>query len=311
MKRKLIKQGGGGCTVYLPKKWVDSKGLSAGSDVEIKETGTYLVIDSPNETKKEMTIQLDDSNRKDITTLLTHAYRQGFDKVIFKNAAADEVNCIKKDCSALLLGFEVSESSKGQCVVESMSEPAGEKYEVLLRRVFFIIREAIEIMEQEFKSKKYTKQHEIEDLRKQLDKYVLFCRRTISKEKMEITNPLLEWELLTFLMHIMHSLHYTYKFASDNNAGREKNNTDYFSGAAGYFNLLYDAYYNKDISKVHEINRQKKDVVLSKPYLAMIKTSSKDAIAASYTRETYRLIQIASSPILGTILQDKLEKQKK
>ena len=36
MKRKLIKQGGGGgLTIYLPKKWIDENKLEQSNEIEI------------------------------------------------------------------------------------------------------------------------------------------------------------------------------------------------------------------------------------------------------------------------------------
>ena len=75
MKRKLIKQGGGGYTIYLPKKWVDKKGLKEGNQVDVQETETSLIIGSPVKGKKEISIEITEENRTNIRNILTHIYR--------------------------------------------------------------------------------------------------------------------------------------------------------------------------------------------------------------------------------------------
>ena len=46
MKRKLIKQGLGGYTIYLPKKWVEEFGLKGSSEVNVDRWDSNLVISS-------------------------------------------------------------------------------------------------------------------------------------------------------------------------------------------------------------------------------------------------------------------------
>ena len=47
MRRKLIKQGGFGLTIYLPKHWTDEKELQAGQEVEVNrfESMYFLKLD--------------------------------------------------------------------------------------------------------------------------------------------------------------------------------------------------------------------------------------------------------------------------
>ena len=54
MKRKLIKQGSGGLTLCVPKKWVDVNKLEAGDEVEVVEEKGNLLMSS---SKIEKTIK--------------------------------------------------------------------------------------------------------------------------------------------------------------------------------------------------------------------------------------------------------------
>jgi len=301
MNRKLIKQGGGGFTIYLPKKWIDHKGLKAGDPVDVKEAGTLLTIDAPSQEKKEVTIELDQNNRKELKNMLTHIYRQGADTIIINNTDQDIMNQLK-GYATLLLGFEITETGK-QCRLENISEPTQEKHEILVRRIFLIIKETHQLIADDFKEGLFKSAKAIEDLREQQDKYVLFCRRVLTKQKIETTHPELEWELLTFLMHIEHAYAYLYGYAAKNKVKKDEKINSLLKSLGEYFQLFYDAYYQKDISKVHEINKLKSEYQFGRCYEYLSGAKGKEAVIFSLIRELFRLIQIGTSPILSAYFE--------
>ena len=52
MKRKLIKQGAGGLTLCIPKKWTEKANLKAGDEINLTEDENSLKI-FPGEKKIE------------------------------------------------------------------------------------------------------------------------------------------------------------------------------------------------------------------------------------------------------------------
>ena len=176
MKRKLIKQGLGGCTIYLPKKWIDKKGLKQGDEIDIIETETALVIGSPIKKKKEISLEITNENKHDLKHMITHAYRKGFNAITINNINSILLNEIEKITKDLLLGFELTEKSNKQCKIENISEPSDEKYDVLLRRIFLIIKETQNVILTDFENNKFQNFNEIEELRNQQDKFIIFCK---------------------------------------------------------------------------------------------------------------------------------------
>ena len=136
--------------------------------------------------------------------LLTHTYRGGADKLTFNNVTPADVKSIKQYAERLLLGFEVTDVKDNTLILENISEPTEERYEALFRRIFLIIKETHTLLEESARTGTYDSLSEVEILRDQQDKFILFCKRTLMKERKEI-NPSIEWELLTWLMHINHS----------------------------------------------------------------------------------------------------------
>ena len=306
MKRKLIRQGGGGYTLYLPKKWVESKGLKAGEDVEIKETGTALIIDSSTVTKKQITLKLTDDYKSNIRNILTHIYRRGFDKIILQNTDEKIMESIKTYTKDLLLGFELTESEKERCVIENISEPSEEKYPVLIKRIYLILKETHRTIADDFKKGEYTNVKTIEEYKIQLDKFMLFCKRTLTKEKYQTDHPITDWELLSLLMHIEHAYYYMYAYASKNKIKVGKNTIDLFENLQEYLELHYNAYYKKDIKYINKINSLKKDFQFGKCYELIEKSKGKETNILMHIRELFRTIQLGISPVLSEYFEETL-----
>jgi hypothetical protein len=143
---------------------------------------------------------------------------------------------------------------------------------------------------------------ENEELRNQLDKFILFCRRMLIKEKYE-KNITIEWELLTFLTHIGHSYYYFYKYTQENKVKLNKKNLELLESLKEYFNLFEDSYYNNNIDSINKINKLKSKYQFGECIKLLEKSKGKETVALSYTREIFRIIQIGTSPILSKILE--------
>jgi len=139
---------------------------------------------------------------------------------------------------------------------------------------------------------------EIEDLRNQLDRHVIFCRRIISGQ---YGNDVLRWELLTFLMHIQHAYYYMYKYIVEKGLRADSQLMQLLKDAENYFLLLYEGYFKKKEEDVHKIQRLK-DKYQFGLCLNLI-NKSENHVVHSYLREIFRLIQLGTSPVLALILE--------
>ena len=162
-----------------------------------------------------------------------------------------------------------------------------------------ITKEQHKIILEDFKKNKFENIKEIEDTKNQQDRLILFCRRLLEKENLEYAT--LEWEFLTFLMHINHSYYYLYKYANENKIKLEKTVFESLDELEEYFSLFEDAYEKKNISSAHRINNLKLKHHFGKS-LKLIEKSDNPVIH-TYIREIFRLIQIGTSPVIGLILE--------
>jgi len=199
------------------------------------------------------------------------------------------------------LGFEITEKSARSCVVENISEPTEEKYEVMLKKIFFINNEMIEVILNDFENGDFKNSGEIDEMKKLQDKLILFCRRLVIADKYD-KHQVLSWELLTFLMHISHSLSYFYSYAEKHKIKKDNGLIKMLKALGEYFELYRAAFYQEDIRSVHRINTLKKKYQFGQCLDMIERAHGKRAVAYCYLKDVFRLIQIGTSPILSKVI---------
>lgn len=295
--------------ISLPSKWIKENKLGKGSEIDLEEENNKIVIGTKTRKKGEIVIEINKENEKDIKNILTHIYRNGFDKIIINGIIKEASREIRETVNDLLLGFEVTEISKDTTIIENISEPTEQKYEIILSKLFKIIEETQEIIISSFKENNFKSQEDIEDLRKQHDRFILFCRRLLNKGNTG-KNSLIHWELLTFLMHIEHSYFYLYSYLSKNKMKKNEKIIKLMQEAKEYFLMYKHSYYDKDIKLIHKINDLKKEYYLEKLPSLIEKSNGKETVALAYIREIFRFIQIGTSPILNELFENQSASEK-
>lgn len=304
MKRKLVKQGAATMMISLPSKWIKENNLDKGDEINLYEKGKELIITSNlnDKEKKELSIDITQDNKQDIKNILTHAYRKGINKIILKGNNKGLLKEINFIVTNLLLGFEVTETASDKIILENLSEPSGAKYDVILKKIFQIIEGTQKRIIEDFETGKFNNLDEQKEFLNQQDRFILFCRRLLSKG-LTGKDSILEWELLTFLMHIQHRYFALYEYASRSKIIKDKDIISLLNSLKEYFSLFNKSYWNKDIKSIHKINDLKKEYYLGKCLNALEKSKGKNTIILVYIREIFRIIQIGTSPILAELLE--------
>jgi len=297
MKRKVVKLGPSTLVVSLPSKWIKSQKIEAGNELEMTEAEGTLVLNSGDKKKekKEITVEITDENRHNLLHILTHVYRAGYAKITIKgDNLSDEVKNITKD---ILLGFEVTNRGNESCIIENVAEPTEDKYETMLRRAFLITKETQEKLIELFEGKKVNKE-DFDDLKKQHDRFVVFCRRIIFQKGNK--EDILRWELLTNQMQLQHAHYYLFKYVDNNGFDKDKNIAELLMGLQTYYDLLYEGCFKKDVEKLHKLHKEKDKYQYGRCFELL--NSKKNAVVYSYIREMFRLTQCGSSPLLSLFL---------
>jgi hypothetical protein len=298
MKRKLIKQGIEGLTLYLPKKWADARNLKAGNEVDIAEVGDVLQITAGVQKGQSITLSLTHEDSDYALQFITHCYRLGYDAIVITSTDAKIRALVEKQAGPLLLGFEVTDITPETITLSNISEPSEDKFEVMLRRIFLIIQHLGEETNALLRGDKYSFSPAEE--REQLDRLIVFCKRTITKKLNGFTKPMPYWELLTYLMAIGHGYHYLYEHLIEKKVKKgEKTTLTYAETLSAYVQQLYDAYYQKEVAKIRLINKKRLEYCFTLPE-KLIDTSTEPNVIAKL-QYIMRLTQLASGSVFYLI----------
>lgn len=306
MRRKVIRQGNNSYTLTLPKRWIESNSLQEGEEVEVDDSGPRLYVTAPTNGKKMLsttTFDLNGYNDRTIKNILYQSYRKGYDKIIMKIHDDSQKDAIKETVRETMLGFDVTEEKDNLCIVENIAEPSSDKYEVILRKIFLIIKQQSEETLEELRSGNISKMSKIEDQRKIVDNYTNFARRVIIKDKIGgPKNSYMIYYSVTFLSIIYHAYYYLYKDMSKHKKGKiSKDSLIMLKNAADIFNDYYHAFYKKDISLANEIGLKRDKILREDLYAMLRKSKGIDNVVIYHAGEIIRLTGMAAIVIFGLI----------
>lgn len=280
MKRKIIKQGVGGYTIYLLKKWVEERGLQAGEEVELEETEERLVVTAKTgKTRKEITIKLDQESASATRVILTNLYRLGYDLIKIEYTHQNTFSTIKKTVLNQLLGLEITKAEKNKCLVESLTEPALEKLDQIINRQFFIVKEVLSLLGNKEKNKE-----SILEYLEEIKKYDNFSKRMINRKRVAVANITLFYTFLTLLTHASRYL----LFITE---AREKVGDKLKVGQEA-FEQLHKLYLSKEHKYFYNLHRLEKE--FRERYQKVNKNTNLDSYLYSFVRTVY----LAASPLL-------------
>ncbi len=292
MKRKLIRQGGAGLTMYLPKKWVDEKNLSAGDEVEVDTYNENLIISTTGikQKPKELILVIPNIRESAIRTLLANAYRAGFDKMNVTFDGKSEL--LRSVVEHNLLGFEVFEKGKNTFCVESVSEPNHDNAEVLIHRQLYMIEEIL----------KNLGIQPISDDVQRVMKYDNFLKRCISKQ---IINPIEKQFLWQFLNSLTHTARMCLYITKDMTDHKTKIGPEFFELLKEVLALqqtLKQAYLKQDWTLLPSMHTEEQHI-----RIRATKFFANKPFMAHWILMLSRIVYLANSPLTG-VLQMRLAK---
>ncbi|MBN1385759.1 hypothetical protein JW968_02150 [Candidatus Woesearchaeota archaeon] len=184
MKRKLIRQGIGGTTLYIPKKWIDSKGLHPGDEVDIEERDGELVITKASRKAwKKTSLKLRKDDVRLVRSLLGSLYRRGYDEI----SIAYDDECIYKAVQqnvANLMGFEITDQEPKSCTVKSIMEHEELDIDKKLLKMCQIVRTILEITRKDFEKGGMGNLDTVRDIADNQRKFREYCHRAVVKNRL-------------------------------------------------------------------------------------------------------------------------------
>ncbi len=301
MKRKVIKQRDS-YTVTLPIKWVKEHGINESLEIDVQEEKEGIIIQSEGITKKKETeLKINSDSEPFIRINLNDLYRLGYDKIKVIFQTGKQKNLIIDAAENFLLGFEAVEEGKDYVILENVAEPSAEKQDVLLRRMFLLIKESMEQVGKDFADGKFKSLDRIKQISQKVSQYDNFCRRNVSKKRFTEERANFYWGLYVYLLLIQHNIKHMYDEISKMKSLKMGTRIKLFNRIVNEFDNIYNGFYKKDLEMLNKSQRELKK--LDREIKNEIsKSKGNENVVLYYYADLGRLAYLSSSPMLGVLL---------
>lgn len=280
--------------ISLPSKWIKANNLSKGDEVDLDEKGNMLEIyPAKSNPKKEVEINITNLTESLIRTLITNAYRLGYDKIKLNFHDKSVLKTVQEVLDKNLIGFEIIKKINNGCEIENITEPSAEQFDNIFSKIFLNIDELFISAEQILSGKK----QDFEDTERKIQQFDNFCRRVIMKSNSQ-EKAQLRWAFHSELIHGQREIYHMLRFLSTNKRKKEKNTVLLFQECKKIFGLLKKTYLTKDEKLIEKIHEDEKKIVYKKGY-SLIKSNS---IEIHHILSAIRNFYLASSPLSGLLI---------
>ena len=197
MKRKVVMHGPATLIVSLPSKWVKQQGLKRGDEVEVSEEGGKLCISTEKKVElKTVEIDITGLDRTSIVLLVQGIYKKGYDEFTlrFRNPLTQyfrlgtdiEVPSVIHYVVGRLVGIEIIEQKNDYVVIRDISLPSPEEFDVALRRIFLLLKDASRDFMLGIKNKDVHAISSMEFKHDNITKFSNYCQRLLNKRTYRI-----------------------------------------------------------------------------------------------------------------------------
>jgi phosphate uptake regulator len=301
MRRKLVKQGTATLMISLPAKWLKRFSLGKGDEIDLNEEGSRLVISREGaKTGKETEINLTGQTETGIRTLITNAYRAGFDLVRVKFDNEGQVAVMRDAIKDYLLGYDITKMGKNSCVVANITEPSPAQFDTLMHKIFFNIKELMRATRERLGGKDAAVNYREFTLR--IHQYDSFCRRVVAKRQKEVKDVGLFWAFQTLIVHGQRDLYHLNRLLDRKNVKASKETIALLGKLEELFDLLMNGYLKKDTSLLEKVHEMHQNLIYRKAYPALSSKKGNECIVIHHLMDSIRNFYLASSPLMGLLL---------
>lgn len=209
MRRKLIKQGGGGCVIYVPKKWLDLHNLIAGDELNIEENENGLFVSSDKIKFKKFECSYVVNKKIDFRSLIGGFYRLGYDKINLQFQDSKNYPKIEKAIN-YLQGYEITKVEANSCIIENIFNGAPEEIKKYYVRLNHIINTVHSIIQEKIDNSDVSSLDEIYSIRLNFVKLRDLIVRSIMKNPSTAKKYSIYITLVDYQWLVIRSYYYIY-----------------------------------------------------------------------------------------------------
>ncbi len=250
MRRRLVQHGEKTLMVSLPAKWVRLQELKKGDEVVLAPENSFVTISKEErfEAVHKIKISIKLETHLPAHAVLSNAYKLGFDEILVDYSGKEQLECIKQAVKSMI-GFEIVNLTVDTCMIKSVIKSTDMEYESIKKRCWFSIKSAFETFISDMKSGKQDNYNVVCELYDNNIKFTDFCRRLINKHVfLDVKNSCLEYSVILKLVSVLALIKEAYFCIMEKKIKPGRDFIDFVEKSYDYFNLVYDAYYEKDFS---------------------------------------------------------------
>ncbi|MBI2572714.1 hypothetical protein HYV86_02550 [Candidatus Woesearchaeota archaeon] len=305
MQRKIIAQGLGGRTIFLPIKWVRENDLKPGEEITLIEKGSNLVLCAQKPAHQKIAINISSEHDRTIRIQLQNVYRLGYDNIEIKYINAKQRRTIQDLVEKYFLGFEIIEEKENLLLIRAIAESHATSHETMLQRMFYIIAETFIELKLSIEANS-AKSESIKEYAEKITKYDNFLRRIISTKKLFDDKTYLYWSLSTYLNLIERNLIHLYEQLPLDKKATPKTK-ELLLLLESTFSEMKKGFLTKQGKEIESAS-EKINKALNSSFLPALTTSlPRERIAIYYCAELSRLLYLISSPLYGILCLEKSE----
>jgi phosphate uptake regulator len=253
MLRKLVKQGRDALTLTVPAKWVKERNLKVGDEVSISIDRSNLIVSSDlKHVPKKIGFSIDKSKKEFIRTLISGAYRRGFDEISVSFDNPDDAIKIQDACTSLI-GCNVVDHSKNIIIIKVMAGENDEEFPKQLNKMFQTLKFLSSSLKEHLGGVK-KKEEELSLIRKQLIKLRDHCQRTLNVTGFG-GDKRVEYNTLIFLIEKVGAEYFRlFECILNNKISVTKKTNELISDQIYFFDMLSSAFMKGDFLAVGNLH---------------------------------------------------------
>lgn len=300
MKRKINKVGPNTLTVSLPSSWVKKYAIKPGTEIEMEENGPVLEIFSKKGISLgEKRIKISKASYSYLKSIITHAYRKGYNRIILEFDDEEILFEIQKIVDSLM-GNEIISRNKTHCEIINVSKELEEEFDSLVKNSFIMLMENSKDTLEDLSKSKLTGYESLSSKNLIITKYTDFCKRILNKHARNDINVIYQYQIIWNLEKISNEYKYIYRYCVENGIKKpSKELLSYLEETNKLLLLYYQAYYEKNMNKLKEL-ANKKDDLLYGTFYPLLKKLPKDELGAIHHMSIIiRRLWDMSGPLIG------------
>jgi phosphate uptake regulator len=267
MRRKVIKQGNNTLTLTLPRKWTLKCGVKPGSELDVQEQGSNLVVSNVAQVQNEDSITVDVSNldRTSIGTLVQGLYRYGYNDITVTTGDVSTphhrigkpvpVSRVIHDMTSRFVGSEVLSSSSKSFSIKRITSESREEFDTVLRRVYRLLNEMIDTFNDGIEKNDINILESIEFQHINIKKFVNYSLRLLNKfGHPDAKKTAFYFTIIQYLSKIDDFVKNAARYIANNKYEMSQRATKVTKDIGNSVKMYYDLFYDYNITKVASLN---------------------------------------------------------